>query len=96
MLSARCRQLGGDQLSQVKVVFLSSPKETTEEVEAVPQSLEAGRIHYLWEPREVISLKSQCAHLQRGDNDMNLVELFSGISTCPSDSEFLRGNVSYG
>ena len=78
-------------------LLLSSPKETTEEVEAATQSLEAGRIHYRGNLGKLFLFpKSQGARLQSGDNDMNLVELFSGISTCPSASEFLRGNVSYG
>ena len=48
--------LGVTSSYKLKVSLLSFPKETTEEVEAVTQSLEAGRIRYLWEPREVISL----------------------------------------
>ena len=97
MPSARCHQLGGDQLLQVKGVFVIISKRDHER---------SGGCDSLWRQAEYATCgnlgklflfsKSQCAHLQRGDNDRNLVELFSGISTCPSDSEFLRGNVSYG
>ena len=95
MPSARCHQLGGDQPLQVKAVFV-----------VIISKRNHGRSDSLWRQAEYATCgnlgklflfsKSQCAHLQRGGNDRNLVELFSGISTCPSDSEFLRGNVSYG